>query len=156
MQARREPRSRESHGLESRWARRRFRHLEVEHALLRVDGLDGVDEDDATAMQEARAEHERGRRAANGVEHAAFDDADPRAPSAHAEALGSGKPVREHVTAPAEHVRPHTENVCGGPEFETSEDAERARPGDRLGPRAGLELAQDRAHVVVHRPLGEE
>jgi len=82
-------------------------HLELEHTRLRIDGFDRAREHDAAPVQEARAEDERGRRAAGRVEHDIFDDADARSAGAHAEPLGSREPVLEHVTAPAEHIRPH-------------------------------------------------
>jgi hypothetical protein len=107
--------SHELPGRQRKWAqprrpRRRLFHLELEQTCLRIDRLDRAREHDAAAMQEARAEDERGRLPANRVEHDAFDDTDSRPAGAHTEPLGSLEPVLEHVAAPAEHVRPH--NCC--------------------------------------------
>ena len=86
-------------------------HLELEDARLRVDRLDRAREHDPPAVQEPRAENERRRLPARRIDDDAFDDADTRAVSLHAEALRSREPVLEHVAAPAEHVRPHTGSV---------------------------------------------
>ena len=66
-------------------------------------------------MQEPRAEHERGRLAASRVEDHAFDDSDARPAGAHAEPLGICEPVLEHIAAPAEHVRPHSQVLTATP-----------------------------------------
>jgi hypothetical protein len=108
--------SHESPGRQREWShpgrpRHTFLDLDLEQARLRIDRLDRAREHDAAAMQEARTEDERRRLAARRVDDDAFDDADTRPVRLHAEALGSREPVLEHVAAPAEHVRPHTESV---------------------------------------------
>jgi len=110
-QSRRQPRSAAADRLEPGRTRRPFLQFELEEARLRVDGFDGAYEHDAAAVQEPRADHERGCRAAGRVEHDVLDHADSRAAGAHGEAFGSREPVLEHVAAPAEHVRPHIRSI---------------------------------------------
>ena len=91
--------------------RRAFFHLELEEPRLRIDGLDRAREHHTAAMQETRAEDERGGRAVRRVEHDVFDDPDARPAGSHVEAFRPREPVLENVAAPAEHVRPHVGSV---------------------------------------------
>src|ERR1044071_10009323 len=58
------------------------------------------------------------------------------------------------VAAPRRNIGRVTE--IGGRPCLCWEQIQRSRLGDRLATRVGLELAEDRRHVVAHRPGGEE
>ena len=103
-------------------------HLELERARLRIDRLDRAREHDAPAVQEPRAEHERGRLAARRVEHDAVDDTDTRPVNGRRTPRHSRASTRARCCPGRTHTPPQSV-LTATPRRETSGRSRACSPG---------------------------